>query len=145
MPGSSVGQVMVPAGPEKGVGVITVGFMKDPTDPHWNSDPAMNEWRAFMKKYYPDGDLSDWYNVYAYAAAQTLVHVLKQCGDELTHENVMRHASNIKDLELPLLLPGIKVNTGPTDYYPIEQEQLVNRLPPGSPSTSRASSTPIPA
>ena len=124
MPGSSVGQVMVPAGPEKGVGVITVGFMKDPTDPHWSNDPAMKEWRAFMKKYYPDGDLSDWYNVYAYAAAQTLVYVLKQCGDELTHENVMRHASNIKDLELPLLLPGIKINTSPTDYRVIRQVQL---------------------
>ncbi|PWT75844.1 MAG: branched-chain amino acid ABC transporter substrate-binding protein [Proteobacteria bacterium] len=124
MPGSSVGQVMVPAGPEKAVGVITVGFMKDPTDPQWNNDPAMKEWRTFMKKYYPDGDLSDWYNVYAYAAAQTLVHVLKECGDELTHENVMQHAANMKNFELALLLPGIKINTSPADYRVIRQVQL---------------------
>src|SRR5690349_5114619 len=76
--GSSVGQVMTPAGPEKAVGVITVGFVKDPTDPQWDKDPAMKEWRGFMKKYYPTGDLSDWYNVYAYAVGQTLVQVLKQ-------------------------------------------------------------------
>ena len=122
--GSSVGQVMVPAGLDKAVGIITVGFMKDPTDPQWAKDPAMQEWRAFMKKYYPDGDLLDWYNVYAYAAAQTLVHVLKQCGDDLTRENVMRHATNIKNLELPLLLPGIRINTSPTDYHVIRQVQL---------------------
>jgi len=122
--GSSVGQVMVPAGLDKAVGIITVGFMKDPTDPQWAKDPAMQEWRTFMKKYYPDGDLLDWYNVYAYAAAQTLVHVLKQCGDDLTRENVMRHATNMKNLELPLLLPGIRINTSPTDYHVIRQVQL---------------------
>ena len=124
MPGSSVGQVMVPAGLEKGVGVITVGFMKDPTDPQWNNDPAMKEWRAFMKRYYPDGDLMDWYNVYAYAAAQTLVQVLKQCGDDLTRENVMTQAANLKNLELPLLLPGIRIDTSPMDYRVIRQVQL---------------------
>ncbi|HTO46002.1 MAG TPA: ABC transporter substrate-binding protein [Burkholderiales bacterium] len=124
MPGSSVGQVMIPAGTEKGVGAITVGFVKDPTDPQWDNDPAMKEWRAFMRKYYPDGDLNDWYNVYAYAAAQTLVQVLKQCGDELTRENVMAQATNLKNLELPLLLPGIRINTTPTDYHVIRQVQL---------------------
>jgi branched-chain amino acid transport system substrate-binding protein len=123
MPGSSVGQVMIPAGTEKGVGAITVGFVKDPTDPQWDNDPAMKEWRAFMRKYYPDGDLNDWYNVYAYAAAQTLVQVLKQCGDELTRENVMAQATNLKNLELPLLLPGIRINTTPTDYHVIRQVQ----------------------
>jgi len=122
--GSSVGQALVPAGPERAIGAITVGVMKDPTDPHWDADPAMVEWRAFMKKYYPDGDLMDWYNVYAYAVAQTLVHVLKQCGDNLTRENVMRQAASIRDLELPLLLPGIKINTSPTDYRPIRKVQL---------------------
>jgi len=115
---------MVPAGLEKGVGVITVGFMKDPTDPQWSNDPAMKEWRTFMKKYYPDGDLMDWYNVYAYAAAQTLVQVLKQCGDDLTRENVMNQAANLKNLDLPLLLPGIRINTTPTDYRVIRQVQL---------------------
>jgi branched-chain amino acid transport system substrate-binding protein len=124
MPGSSVGQVMVPAGLEKGVGVITVGFMKDPTDPQWDNDLAMKEWRAFMKKYYPDGDLTDWYNVYAYAAAQTLVQVFKQCGDDLTRENVMKQAANLKNVELPLLLPGIRINTSPADYRVIRQVQL---------------------
>jgi branched-chain amino acid transport system substrate-binding protein len=115
---------MIPAGTEKGVGAITVGFVKDPTDPQWDNDPAMKEWRAFMRKYYPDGDLNDWYNVYAYAAAQTLVQVLKQCGDELTRENVMAQATSLKNLELPLLLPGIRINTTPTDYHVIRQVQL---------------------
>jgi branched-chain amino acid transport system substrate-binding protein len=122
--GSSVGQVMFPAGPEKGMNVITVGFVKDPTDPQWDNDAGMKEWRAFMKKYYPDGDLTDWYNVYAYAAAQTLLQVLKQCGDDLTRENVMRQATNLKNLELPVLLPGIRINTSPTDYRVIKQVQL---------------------
>ena len=124
LPGSSVGQVMLPAGVEKGVGAITVGFMKDPTDPQWRDDAALVEWRAFMKQYYPDGDLLDWYNVYAYAAAQTLVQVLKQCGDDLTRENVMKQAANLKNFDLPLLLPGIRINTGPTDYRVIRQVQL---------------------
>ena len=124
LPGSSVGQVMVPAGVEKGVGVITVGFMKDPTDPQWRDDAALVEWRAFMKQYYPDGDLLDWYNVYAYAAAQTLVRVLKQCGDDLTRENVIKQAANLKNFDLPLLLPGIRINTSATDYRVIRQVQL---------------------
>jgi len=122
--GSSVGQVMMPAGPEKGVGVITMGFVKDPTDPQWANDPAMKAWIAFMKKYYPDGDLTDWYNVYAYAAAQTLVQVLKQCGDDLTRANIMKQAASLKNLELPLLLPGIRINTSPDDYRVIRQAQL---------------------
>ncbi len=122
--GSSVGQVMLPAGPEKAVGAITVGFVKDPTDPQWDNDPGMKAWRAFMKKHYPDGDLSDWYNVYAYAAAQTLVQVLSQCGDDLTRDNVLRQATNLKNVELPVLLPGIRINTSPTDYRVIRQVQL---------------------
>ena len=122
--GSSVGQVMTPAGSEKGVGAITMGFVKDPTDPQWANDPAMKAWIAFMKKYYPDGDLTDWYNVYAYAAAQTLVQVLKQCGDDLTRENVMKQAANLHDFQLPLLLPGIRINTSPGDYRVIRQAQL---------------------
>jgi branched-chain amino acid transport system substrate-binding protein len=117
--------VMTPAGPEKAVGVITVGFVKDPTDPQWDKDPAMKEWRAFMKKYYPTGDLTDWYNVYAYAVAQTLVQVLKQCGDDLTRENVMRQAANLKDVVLDLGLPGMKINTGPNDYRVNKQLQMM--------------------
>ncbi|MEO8009967.1 MAG: ABC transporter substrate-binding protein [Betaproteobacteria bacterium] len=122
--GSSVGQVMVPAGLEKGVGVITMGFVKDPTDPQWDNDPAMRAWVAFMKKYYPDGDLTDWYNVYAYAAAQTLVQVFKQCADDLTRENVMKQAASLRNFELPLLLPGIRINTSSADYRVIRQAQL---------------------
>ena len=115
---------MVPAGPEKGVGIITMGFVKDPTDPQWDPDPAMRAWRAFMKKYYPDGDLTDWYNVYAYAVAQTLVQVFTQCADDLTRENVMKQAASLKNVELPLLLPGIRINTSPADYRVIRQVQL---------------------
>jgi hypothetical protein len=78
-----------------------------------------------MKKYYPDSSIEDAFNVYGYTVAQGLVHVLKQCGNDLSRENIMKQAANIKGLSLPMLLPGIKVNTGPTDFYPIEQEQLV--------------------
>jgi ABC-type branched-subunit amino acid transport system substrate-binding protein len=124
MVGSSVGQVLVPAGADKAVGVITVGFVKDPTDPQWDDDPALNEWRGFMRKYYPEGDRTDWYNVYAYAAAQTLVQVLEQCGDELTRDNVMRQAASLKGFAPPLLLPGIRIDTGPADYGVVERVQL---------------------
>jgi branched-chain amino acid transport system substrate-binding protein len=99
--------------------------LKDPSDSQWKNDPAMKEWVAFMKKYYPDGNADDANNVYATLAAQTLVHVLKQCGNDLSRENVMRQAANIKDLALPLFIPGITINTSPTDYHPIEQLQLV--------------------
>lgn len=109
------------AGLEKAVGIVSVGFLKSPNDPQWNDDPAMSEWRVWMEKYYPDGDKADEANVYAYLAAQTLVQVLKQCGNDLSRENIMRQAANLHDLELPLLLPGIRVNTSPTDYRPIKQ------------------------
>ncbi len=99
-------------------------FGKDPTDPQWDNDPAMRAWVAFMKKYYPDGDLTDWYNVYAYVAAQTLVQVFKQCADDLSRENVMRQAASLRNFELPLLLPGIRINTSPADYRVIRQAQL---------------------
>ena len=121
---SSVASVLQPAGLEKSVGLVTALYMKDPTDPQWANDPAMKEWQVMMKKYYPDGNLSDNLNVFGYLAAQTLVQVLKQCGDELTRENVMRQAANLRDLALPMLLPGIKINTSPTDFYPVDQIQL---------------------
>ncbi len=121
---SSVGAVLKPAGLENSKGVITGLYFMDPTDPQWQGDPGMKEWRAFMKKYYPEGNTTDAFNVYAYAVSQTLVHVLKQCGDDLTRANIMWQAANIKNLELPVLLPGIKINTSPTDFYPIEQIQL---------------------
>ena len=123
-PASSVATVLKPAGLEKSVGIIGGAFLKDPTDSHWQNDAGLHSWLEFMTKYYPEGDVTDFYNVYAYATAQTLVQVLRQCGDELTRENLMRQAANLKNLELPILIPGIRINTGPDDYSPIEQMQL---------------------
>ncbi|MGE5118320.1 MAG: ABC transporter substrate-binding protein [Betaproteobacteria bacterium] len=120
-----VGSVLKPAGLEKSVGLISSNYGKDPTDPQWADDPGMNEWRAFMKKYYPEGDPSDANNVYGYAVARTLVQVLKACGDNLTRENVMRQAASLKDFDTGVALPGIRINTGPADFAPIEQVQLV--------------------
>jgi len=121
---ASVDAVLKPAGLEASKDLITALYLKDPDDPQWKEDPARKEWLAWMQKYYPEGNVHDLFNVYGYSAAQTLVYVLKQAGDELTRENIMRQAANIKDLELPMLLPGIKINTSPTDFYPIEQLQL---------------------
>jgi branched-chain amino acid transport system substrate-binding protein len=122
--GASVGSVLVPAGLEKAVGLITVAYLKDAVDSQWANDPAMKDFVAFMAKYLPDGKLSDSNNVYGYSVAQTLVQVLKQCGDDLTRANIMRQAANLKNLQLPLALPGIKINTSPTDFYPFESLQL---------------------
>lgn len=122
---ASVSAVLKPAGLEKSVGLISTLYAKDPTDPQWKNDPGYKDWLAFMQKYYPGGNLEDAFNVYGYNVAQTLVQVLKQCGDDLTRENIMRQAANLKDLELPMLLKGIKINTSPTDFAPIEQEQLI--------------------
>jgi branched-chain amino acid transport system substrate-binding protein len=121
---NSVGAVLKPAGLDNSKGILSTNYIKDPTDPAWKDDPAIKEWSAFMDKYFPEGDKSSTFPVYAYATAQTLVQVLKQCGDELTRENIMKQAKNLKNFELGLLLPGIKINTGPTDYYPIEQMQM---------------------
>ena len=120
-----VGSVLAPAGLEKSAGLISTLFAKDPTDPTWRSDPGMLEWRAFMKKYYPDGDLTNNLNVGGFGAAHTLVHVLRQCGDKLTRENVMRQAASLKDFSGPTSLPGIKVNTSPTDFAPTKLMQPV--------------------
>ena len=122
---ASIGSVLIPAGVEKAVGVISVQYLKDPLDPALKDDKGMKDWYAFMAKYYPDGNVKDGSNVYGYAVAQTLVHVLKQCGDNLTRENVMKQAANVKDLQLDIALPGIKINTGPTDFAPFEAMQLI--------------------
>jgi branched-chain amino acid transport system substrate-binding protein len=121
---ASVASVLEPAGLEKSKGLLTAAYLKDPTDPQWDNDAAMKAWREWMKKYYPDGNLADVFNVYGYAAAQTLIQVLKQCGDDLTRENIMRQAANLKNFEAPGLLPGVRINTSPSDFYPIEQIQL---------------------
>jgi branched-chain amino acid transport system substrate-binding protein len=121
---NSIGSVLKPAGLDNAKGILSSGYLKDPTDPTWKGDPAVAEWEAFMLQYYPDGDRTSTFTVYAYLTAQTFVQVLKQCGDELTRENVMKQAANLKDLRLGMLLPGIVINTGSDDYYPIEQMQM---------------------
>ena len=121
---ASVGSVLVPAGLEKSAGLITSAYLKDALDAQWANDPGMKEFVAFMAKYAPDAKLSDSLNVYAYSVAQTLVQVLKQCGDDLTRANIMRQAANLKNFQIPLTLPGIKINTSPTDFSPIESLQL---------------------
>ena len=120
----SVSAVLQPAGLEKSVGIVTGAYLKDPTDPQWKADPAVKEWFAWMDKYYPEGDRADFYNAAGYTFAQTLVLVLRQCADDLTRENVMRQAANLHNVTLPLLLPGIRINTGPTDFRPVKQMQL---------------------
>jgi branched-chain amino acid transport system substrate-binding protein len=119
----SVGAVLTPAGLDNSVGLLTAGYLKDPTDPEWANDPGMNGWREWMKKYYADGNLIDGFNVYGYSVAMTLVQALKQCGDNLTRANVMKQAASL-DLELPGLLPGVNVKTGADDFFPIERGQL---------------------
>ena len=121
---NSVASVLTPAGLENSRGVITTAYYKDPTDPTWKDDPAYKEWNAWMDKYYSGGDKNNNYNVFGYLCAQTLEHVLRQAGDDLTRENVMKQAANIDQLQLPMMLPGIKINTSPTDFFPIEQIQL---------------------
>ena len=122
---TSVTAVLQPAGLQKSVGVISSAYVKDPTDPQWKSDPATREWLTWIKRYFPDGDVAEIYNVYAYTDAQLLIQVLKQCGDELTRENVMKQAASLKNVELPMLLPGVRISTSATDYDPIKQLQLM--------------------
>jgi hypothetical protein len=115
---------MTVAGLENSKDIISSAYLKDPTDPQWKDDAEVKEWQAFMDKWYPDGDKTNSNNVYAYAVSQTLVQVLKQCGDDLTRENVMREAANLHGLQLPMMLPGILVDTSATNFRPIRQMQL---------------------
>ena len=121
---ASIGAVIKPAGPENAIGMITAGYLKDPNDPAWKNDAGMNEWRDFMAKYMPGADTTDGYYVFAYGVSKAMLQVLKQCEGNFTRENIMKQAANLHDLELPTLLPGIKVNTSPTNYHPIRQMQL---------------------
>ncbi len=121
---NSVGSVLKPAGLEKAVGVITSAYLKDPTDKRWANDPAMKTWREFMAKYDPEGDLADPFNVYGYTVGATLEQVFKQAGDTLTRENVMKQAANLKAFRVETMLPGITINTSPSDYAPLEAVQL---------------------
>jgi branched-chain amino acid transport system substrate-binding protein len=121
---SSLGTVLKPAGLEASRGLLTALYMKEITDPQWKNDKGFQDWQAWMKKYYPEGAMDDQANAYAYNVAILLTHTLKQCGNDLSRENIMRQAASLKNVELPMLLPGIKVNTSATDFAPIEQEQL---------------------
>ncbi len=121
---SSIGAVLTPAGLEKSVGIITTAYLKDYSDAQWANDPAVKRWESFMKKYYPAGDLNDSSNMYGYTVARTLEQVLKQCGDKLTRENVMKQAASMKGQYIDTLLPGITITTSDNDYAPIESVQM---------------------
>ncbi len=121
---TSIGAVLTPAGLEKSVGIITTAYLKDYSDAQWANDPAVKRWESFMKKYYPAGDLNDVSNLYGYTVARTLEQVLRQCGDNLTRENVMKQAASMKGQYIDTLLPGITITTSDNDYAPIESVQM---------------------
>ncbi len=122
---ASVGAVMMPAGFENAQGVLSAAYVKDGADPQWDDDPGMRKFLDFLRTYDPDGNRLDLATVYGYGVAQTLVEVLKQCGDDLTRDNIMKQAANLRDFVPDTLLPGIRINTSPTDYAPINQLQLM--------------------
>jgi len=122
---SSIASVMKPAGFENGQGILSTGYLKDQTDSQWANDAGMKNYMAFMDKYFPEGDKTNSLTGYGYSVAQTLAQVLKQCGDNLTRENVMKQAASLKELQQDLFLPGIKINTGPSDFYPLDQNQMM--------------------
>jgi branched-chain amino acid transport system substrate-binding protein len=121
----SIGAVMQPAGFAASEGVLSAGYLKDAADPQWKNDEGMKKFMAFADKYMPGANVSDSNTVYGYAAGQTMVQVLKQAGDDLTRENLMKQAASLKDFEPDTLIPGIKVNTSPTDFAPIEQLKMM--------------------
>jgi branched-chain amino acid transport system substrate-binding protein len=124
-PAASVRSVLQPAGLEKAAGIISAQFLKDAADPQWSKDAGMQDYLAFMRKYYPDGDPTEYFNVMGYMWAQALVHVLERCGDNLTRENVMKQAASLNNVSLPTLLPGITLQTSATDFAPIKHMQLM--------------------
>jgi branched-chain amino acid transport system substrate-binding protein len=121
---ASVGGVLKPAGLEASQDILSAAYLKDPQDPTWKNDPAMNEWRAFMTKWYPDGDQSDAATVFGYGVAKGMEQVLRQCGDDLTRENIMRQVAHL-NFEIGIYLPGTKIKTSPTDFAPLEQLQMM--------------------
>jgi ABC-type branched-subunit amino acid transport system substrate-binding protein len=122
--GNSVAATLKPAGFENAKGLVSDFYLKDPTDPRWKDDEGFKWWTSFMDKYYPEGDKTDAGNVYGPSNAASVIQVLKQCGDELTRENVMKQAASLHDFTVPMLLPGIKINTSPTDFAPVKQVQM---------------------
>lgn len=123
--GASVGSVIKPAGFENSQGIISAAYLKDPSDPQWDNDPGMKQFLDFLATNFPEGNKLDGSVIVGYAVAQTMVQVLKQCGDNLTRENIMKQAASLKDFRTEVLLPGIKINTSPTDFAPISQLQLM--------------------
>ena len=121
---ASVGAVLKPAGFEASQGIISTGYLKDPTDPQWKEDAGFKNWSAFVDKYMPGGDKTNANLVYGYTVAQGLVEVLKKCGDNLTRENVMKQAASLKPMQQEMMLPGVLIQTSATDFAPIQQEQL---------------------
>ncbi|HKM69010.1 MAG TPA: ABC transporter substrate-binding protein [Stellaceae bacterium] len=122
--GNSVAATLKPAGLEISKGIVSDFYLKDPTDPEWQNDDGYKWWVGFMDKYYPSGDKTDAGNVYGPSNAATVVHVLQQCGDDLTRENVMKQSANLHDFRVPMLLPGIAINTSPSDFAPVKQVQM---------------------
>jgi branched-chain amino acid transport system substrate-binding protein len=122
---SSISATIKPAGIDNSQGIISSAYLKDPTDEQWKNDADIKAWNVFLDKYYPEANRSDANVIYGYAVAQTMVQVLKQCGDNLTRANVMKQAASLHDLTVAGLLPGIKINTSPTDFAPISQVQLM--------------------
>ena len=121
---NSVAITLKPAGLENAIGIVSDFYLKDPTDPQWKDDRGFKDWTAFMDKYYPGGDKTDGINVYGPSIARTLVQALKQCGDDLSRENIMKEAANLHHFRPPMLLPGIEINTSPTDFAPIKQIRM---------------------
>jgi len=120
----SVGAVMRPAGPENGIGIISAAYLKDSTDPTWNNDPGMNEWRAFMTKYMPGADQTDGGYIAAYGLCYTMRKVLEQCKGDFSRASIMKQVTNLHDVTVPVVLPGITLNTSPTNYHPLKGMQL---------------------
>jgi branched-chain amino acid transport system substrate-binding protein len=123
VPATSPKAILGPAGLEKSVGMISAYYAKDPTQTQWKDDPAIKDYYAWARNYF-DGDADDGIAAYGYQLAQALEHVLRACGDNLSRENVMKVATSLRNVEFPMLLPGVKINTGPADYYPIRQFQM---------------------
>ena len=121
---SSVASVLTPAGIDNSIGILTAGYIKDPTDPQFQKGKEWDDWLAWMKKYQPSANITDNLNVYGYTIAQLMTHTLQKAGDDLTRANVMKQAASL-DLTLPMLLPGVNVKTGPDDFYPVEREQMM--------------------
>jgi len=122
---SSVAAVLTPAGMDNAKDIVSTQFQKDPNDPRWHGDAGYVEWLAWMKRYLPEGDRTDIFNVYGYLSAQTLVEVLKQCGGDFSRESIRKAAEALRDIRLPMLMPGIVLNTSPSEHLPIRQLYLI--------------------